>query len=131
MGVEPFLITSTLNAVLGQRLVRRLCPTCRIATAPDSGLLSALDLPGDADGFYTAPGCPSCGGSGFRGRVAVTELLIMSDALVPLILNRSEARAIHAAACADGMISLAADGIAKARAGLTTLGELVRVTSSA
>jgi len=130
MGIEPFLIASSLNAVLAQRLVRRLCSECRtlgpVAAEIRSGLegLIAVD-----DAFYHANGCGACGGSGFRGRVAVLELLVMDEALARLVLTRAEAREIERVAVAAGMRSLLLDGLAKARAGLTTLEEVLRVAS--
>jgi general secretion pathway protein E len=130
MGVEPFLIASSLNAVLAQRLVRRLCPQCRkpgpLAPEIRAGLAGMID---DGDQFYHQQGCDACGGSGFRGRVAVLELLVMDEALARLVLARGEAREIERAAVASGMRSLLRDGLAKARAGLTTVDEILRVAS--
>ncbi|MGI9169271.1 MAG: GspE/PulE family protein [Caulobacteraceae bacterium] len=128
MGVEPFLITSTLNAVLAQRLVRRLCPHCREAFAPTREMLAALD----ADESFThietlwrPVGCEACGRSGFSGRIAVLELLVVDAETERLVLARAEARDIQAAA---GLTTMLEDGLAKARAGLTTLEEVLRVT---
>ncbi len=131
MGVEPFLITSTLNAVLGQRLVRRLCSTCR---EPYS--TAALELGVGAAGqgvhtLYRAHGCDACGGSGFRGRIAILELLVVNEAITRLVMARAEAGEVEAAAIRDGMRSMLADGVAKAAAGLTTLEEVLRVTREA
>jgi general secretion pathway protein E len=128
MGVEPFLITSTLNAVLAQRLVRRLCPQCREPFTPTRGMLAALGAEHHGDSIETLwrpVGCPACGGDGFSGRVAVLELLIVDEAVARLTLARAEARDIQAAANLTTMLD---DGLAKAQAGLTTLEEVLRVT---
>jgi general secretion pathway protein E len=131
MGVEPFLITSTLNAVMAQRLVRRLCEKCRTAEPAAESALSALGLaasPEEPVSFYHARGCAACGHSGFRGRIALFELLTMDDEIARLVLARAEAKEIQRAAIAVGMRTMLADGVAKARNGSTTLEEVLRVT---
>ncbi len=126
MGVEPFLITSTLNAVLAQRLVRRLCPHCREAFAPATGALEALGVsPAGFTRLWRPVGCEACGGAGFKGRVALLELLVTDADIERLILARAEARDIQAAA---GLRTMLEDGLVKAREGLTTLEEVLRVT---
>jgi general secretion pathway protein E len=128
MGVEPFLITSTLNAVLAQRLVRRLCQSCREPFAPTQAMLDALDTDhpiGEIERLYRPVGCPACGHTGFKGRIAVLELLIVDETTERLVLARAEARDIQAAA---GLRTMLEDGLEKARAGLTTLDEVLRVT---
>jgi general secretion pathway protein E len=128
MGVEPFLITSTLNAVLAQRLVRRLCPNCREAFAPTPEMLAALgaDHPLERiEMLYRPVGCEACGGDGFSGRIAVLELLVVDAETERLVLARAEAREIQAAA---GLTTMLDDGLSKAKAGLTTLEEVLRVT---
>jgi general secretion pathway protein E len=132
MGVEPFLITSTLNAVLAQRLVRRLCEACRAPYAP-SGPIEVRGADGEmgavvVERLFRARGCPACGGSGYHGRLAVVELLVMGPAISRLVLERAEARDVAAAAVAGGMKTMVDDGLLKARAGLTTLEEVLRVT---
>jgi general secretion pathway protein E len=131
MGVEPFLITSTLNAVLAQRLVRRLCPHCREEYVPPPEVLRKLSIEGKVDHIdrlYHPKGCPACDGTGFRGRLCVTELLPMNDEIARLVLARSEAREIHKVAVAHGMTTMFGDGLAKAKAGLTTVEEVLRAT---
>lgn len=137
MGVEPYLITSTLNAVLAQRLVRRLCPACRAPTPADPALLDGLGLAAatraaatraGGGGLWRPLGCPACGGAGFRGRLAVTELLPISEAVARLVLDRAEAREIRKVAVAEGMVGMLDDGVRKAAAGLTTLDDVLRVT---
>jgi general secretion pathway protein E len=135
MGIEPFLITSTLHAVLAQRLVRRLCEACSAPYKPsapievraESGEPQRVKI----DRLFHAAGCPACGGTGFRGRVALVELLEMDATLSRLVLDRAEARDLAAAAVAAGMRTMFQDGLAKARAGVTTLEEVLRVTGDA
>jgi general secretion pathway protein E len=126
MGVESFLITSTLNGIVGQRLVRRLCPHCREAYEPTAETLAAIGAaPDRIERLWRAVGCGACSGTGFRGRIAILELLQMDAEIERLILARAEAREIEAAAHLRTMLD---DGVAKAAAGLTTLDEVLRVT---
>ncbi len=132
MGIEPFLITSTLNAVLAQRLVRRLCEECREPYIP-AGPIEVRGENGETrriavKRLYHPKGCAACGGTGFHGRVALSEFLIMDSAIARLVLERAEARDIAAAAEIGSMRSLFDDGLLKAQAGLTTLEEVIRVT---
>jgi general secretion pathway protein E len=129
MGVEPFLITSTLNAVLAQRLVRRLCPACRAPHAASARDLLSVGLETEGEVRLWRPvGCEACGHSGFKGRLAILELLPLSDELARLVLSRAEAREIERAAVGEGMRTMLQDGVMKARAGLTTFDEVLRVT---
>ena len=135
MGIEPFLITSTLKAVLAQRLVRRLCEACRepyepiapIETRGEDGEVRRVEV----ERLYHPRGCPACGGSGFHGRLALVEFLVVDQAIARLVLDRAEARDIAAAAVAGSMRTMFDDGLIKARAGLTTLEEVLRVTGEA
>jgi general secretion pathway protein E len=130
MGVEPFLMTSTLNAVVGQRLVRRLCAQCRRPYHPSAGVMQALGLDriAQADAvLYEPVGCRECN-QGYRGRTAILELLPMTDDIARLVLARAEARAINEAAVAAGMRTMHEDGMRKALAGITTPDEVLRVT---
>jgi general secretion pathway protein E len=130
MGVEPFLITSTLNAILAQRLVRRLCPHCRqpmAADAPEQQLGRVLG----ATRLWRAEGCERCAGAGYAGRVAVAELLTVDESVARLILDRASAQEIETAAVAKGMVTMLRQGVRKVESGLTTLAELLRVTREA
>ena len=130
MQVEPFLLTSTLNAVLAQRLVRRLCSACRISYHPSATQRAALGLPAsDAHDFFKAGGCAKCNHSGFRGRVALIELLVIDDDIGQLILNRADAREIVRTASSGALSTMLNDGINKLYQGLTTLEEVVRVAT--
>jgi general secretion pathway protein E len=131
MGVEPFLITTTLNAVLAQRLVRRLCPHCAEPYEPASALLSSLSARSDApplQRLFRPVGCPACDQSGYRGRIALIELLTMNEEIAGLVLARAEARQLQRAAVSGGMRPMLEDGLIKAADGRTTLEEVLRVT---
>ncbi len=131
MGIEPFLITSTLNAVLAQRLVRRLCPHCREEYVPSEAALRAWSadlMARSLDRLYRPKGCDACDDTGFHGRLAITELLVMNDDIARLVLARAEAREIQRVAVANSMRTMFADGLAKAQAGLTTIEEVLRAT---
>ena len=132
MGVEPFLLSSVLNGVLAQRLVRRLCGVCREPSAIDTEAAIALaqeqDAPTPAQ-LYRGIGCDACGGSGYKGRVALHELLVVTDTIGRMILNRADGREIVAEAMKSGMRSLMADGLTKAAAGQTSLAEVLRVAN--
>jgi general secretion pathway protein E len=129
MGVEPFLLGSVLTAVVAQRLVRRLCANCCEAYEPDRALFANFGVQPFRSDFRRAAGCKHCGGSGFRGRLAITELLVVDDEVARLILKGADTRAIAAAAGAAGMRDLVVDGLMKASAGLTTIEEVLRVAS--
>ena len=132
MGIEPFLINSTLNAVLAQRLARRLCADCAEAFEPPPSLLASFGALAQAierPMFRRAVGCPACKRSGYRGRVAIVELLVITEAVAMLVLNRSDAHDIERAGIDGGMAVLLADGLSKAAAGLTSIEEVLRVVS--
>src|SRR5579859_2386726 len=131
MGVEPYNFVSALNCILAQRLVRVICDNCkRRVSYPDSMLVeSALnpeewrDIP-----MYEGAGCFECGGTGFRGRSAIHELLDLTDRIREMILNRRPTSEIKRAAREDGMTFLRESAVAKMRAGVTTLREINKVT---
>jgi general secretion pathway protein E len=129
MGVPDYLLTSTVNGVVAQRLVRRLCPHCREAEKPAAALLARLGNGGDApEAFYRAKGCERCNGTGYSGRCALLEVLVMDDPLRRLVLQRADAREIEKAAVAGGMRTLYQDGLRKAAEGVTSIEEVLRVT---
>ena len=126
MGVEPYLLSDTLNAVINQRLVRRLCPYCReqYLLTPESkfyGLFERNDVV-----LYRSRGCAVCGGRGYRGRIAVQELLVITDAIRELISANATTGKIQLLAETQGMKTIQQDGIEKALAGVTTLEEIHR-----
>src|SRR5205814_6280072 len=132
MGVEDYLLTSTINAVLAQRLVRRLCESCREPYSPPPELAERLGLggsgaPRDAT-LYRAVGCEACSGTGYRSRTMILELMPMTDALRPLVLRHAEAREIQAEAIGGGMQTMYAQGLKTAVQGITAIEEVIRVT---
>ncbi len=132
LGVEDYLLTSTVNAVLAQRLVRTLCHHCRQAYTPMDELVSHWQLQRFADDrpvtLYQAVGCEHCSNSGYNGRNAIVELLVMTDAIKQLVLKHSDAGEIARVAAQAGMYTMLEDGLRKAMAGETTIEEVRRVT---
>ena len=132
MGVEDYLLASTVNAVLAQRLVRTLCHHCREAYTPLDDVVSRWDLQRYAgDGpvtLYRAVGCEHCGHTGYSGRNAIVELLVMTDQIKQLILKHSDAGEISRVAAEAGMHTMLDDGLRKAVTGKTTIEEVRRVT---
>lgn len=130
MGVAPFLIASTVAGVVAQRLVRRLCPHCRIEAVPDPDTLAMYHaLGGEVSPGMTlweGPGCPKCDGKGTRGRVAVHEVLVTNTRFNRLTMEAAETHILRDAAIANGMIPMIGDGLEKLRAGLTTLDDVQR-----
>ena len=130
MGIEPFLLASSLLGIVAQRLVRALCPHCRERTEPDERQIELLGLqPEESTDCFAAVGCKECGHSGYKGRLAIHEVLLLSPALNRAIKERAGADEILRIARAEGMKTMFEDGLAKVRAGLTDLPELLRVTS--
>ncbi len=131
MGVEPFLITSTLQAVLAQRLVRTICKKCRVAYEPNDAVLAELGLTRDAVGgrpFYYGKGCLECNETGYRGRRGLFELLSVNEAIRELINLRAPAGVIRAKALELGMRTLREDGIRCILDGITTVEEVLKYT---
>ncbi len=130
MGVEPFLIASSVLAMVAQRLVRVVCRECRVPYTPSPGELETLGLsrvePGDT--FYRAAGCPACQGSGYSGRQAIYELLQVNDAVREAVMRNADAGQIKKISLASGMRTLRGDGVLKIRRGITTAEEVMRVT---
>lgn len=132
MGVEGYLVTSTVIGIVAQRLVRQLCPHCRESYEVLPELATELRLPaqdnGTATKLYRAVGCGQCKGSGYKGRTAILELLPMTDDIRSLVLRHAEQRELQAAARVSGMRTMYEDGLDKALAGVTSLEEVLRVT---
>ncbi|HEV3214726.1 MAG TPA: ATPase, T2SS/T4P/T4SS family [Vicinamibacterales bacterium] len=132
IGVEPFVTGSALIGVVAQRLVRRLCMSCRRQYTPESDVLRSLSI-SDSDAgsvpFYKAVGCDQCNHTGYRGRVGIYEVLKVTDKLRRLITQRVTEDALREAAIAGGMLSLGEDGLAKVKSGITTAEELLRVVT--
>lgn len=127
MGIEPFLVASSVTGVLAQRLVRRTCAHCREEYTPDPALLSRYGQSLSGTVFLRGAGCDACDGIGYRGRSAIGELLSVSPKLAALILQRPTTMAIQDLAQEQALRTLAESGLEKVRRGLTTLEELHRI----
>jgi len=133
--VDDFLLTSTIDGVLAQRLVRRLCPECRESYTPPEETKTKYqlnDLAGNAPEplLYRAVGCEHCDHSGYRGRSTISEVLVMSEPLRQAINQRATADDIREIAIREGMVTMHEDGLGKALRGITTLDEIERVTQA-
>ncbi len=133
MGIEPFLISSSVLALMAQRLVRVLCFTCREPIAPDAATLREIGLTPESYAqsngqLFRASGCDACRGTGYRGRTGIYELLPLDDTIRPLIMQSTNAGTIRTAAIQQGMRTLLQDGAHKVLQGITTTEELLRVT---
>ena len=133
MGVEDYLLTSTLLCIVGQRLVRRLCHHCAEPYQPLPELLNTICqraglTPDTSMRLYHPKGCEHCNGSGFRGRIAIVETLPMNDAIRQKMMQKTDAQQLQTTAIEQGMITMYADGCHKALSGQTTFEEILRVT---
>lgn len=140
LGAEPFLVTSALNAVVGQRITRKVCPTCREEYTPEAAVIEDIKhilgdlLPADkpiklykGSGSDAGQPCQMCNATGYIGRIGMFEVFPVSDEMSKLILNRSTMQAIEELAKKEGMITMKQDGYLKALEGITTLEEVLRV----
>ena len=129
LGVAPYLVASTVEAVLAQRLVRRVCEECARETAPDRPMLDAFGArPDELSVIRRGAGCAACRGTGFRGRVGIYELLALDDRIRAELLGRRGAGELRRLAAEQGMRSLRDDGLRLVRAGKTTPEEVLRAT---
>lgn len=129
MGVEPYLLAAAVSGVLSQRLVRRLCEHCKIRYKISEAEKRLLRLPASIDQLYSAVGCPDCLGTGFRGRIGIHEFLVYNQEIKELVLSVQNARDIEQQAIVSGMLTVLEDGLLKVIGGLTTVEEVLRVTS--
>jgi type IV pilus assembly protein PilB len=132
MGMEAYVIASALVGVVAQRLVRRLCVTCRRQYTPEADTLRALNISeGDAAQFvfYRAVGCEECNHTGYRGRIALYEVMRVTEKVRRLVAQRAGEDLVREAAVSGGMITLGEDGLAKVKSGVTTAEELLRVVT--
>ena len=131
MGIEPFLIASSVEAVQAQRLIRTICPHCKTEQKVDRDYLRRVGFP-EADietaQFWHGAGCEECRQQGYQGRKGIYELLLVSENLRPLIMNRAPATTIAQRAIEAGMRTLRTDGWNKVKGGVTTIEEVLRVT---
>jgi general secretion pathway protein E len=130
MGIDDFLLTSTLHLVLGQRLVRRLCMQCRKPFKPSDELLARAGVQARDVIWFEPQGCEHCQGSGFRGRTAIVEALPVTHAIRAAVLQRKDTHTIEQIAIEEGMRTLFQHGVARVASGETTLQEVLRVTST-
>ncbi len=129
MGIEPYLLGAALNMVLAQRLVRRICPKCREQYDPPRTVRRAVERMGfEIETFYRGVGCRGCRNTGFSGRIAIHELLVLDDELRDLVATGPSLGAIRVLARSKGMVTLRYDGFRKVREGITTLEEVLRAS---
>ncbi len=133
LGAETFLLASTITAVMGQRIVRKICDTCKESYIPAAQLVEEIKtnlgpiMPTGEVKLYKGKGCNQCGDSGYIGRVGIFEVLTVTEKIAHLILQRADAETIVKQATAEGMITMKQDGYLKALAGVTTIEEVLRV----
>jgi len=129
MGIEPFLVSSGVDAILAQRLARRLCKDCKVEYSPKKQvLLDAGFTPENVpDKIFKVGGCKKCGNTGYRGRLGVHEVLLLSEEISRLTVEEATAEEIKKVAIAEGMITLRQDGLEKVRMGATSIEEIMRV----
>lgn len=133
MGIEPFLINSSVSCIVAQRLARVLCPNCKEKYELKEDVIARLKLSSIADEphiFFRPRGCRECFNTGYRLRVILAEILTVSPAIKELILHKAQEHKIKQCARSEGMLTLREDGLAKARAGITSLEEVMRVTAA-
>jgi type IV pilus assembly protein PilB len=131
MGVQPFLITATVEAILAQRLVRRICKDCKEEYVPDADTLADLELTSDqvvGKTFFRGRGCDKCSGSGYKGRLGLYELLVMTDELRDLVVRNASTEEIRDLARKAGMVTLRDSGMVNMFEGHTTPDEVIRET---
>jgi type II secretory ATPase GspE/PulE/Tfp pilus assembly ATPase PilB-like protein len=125
MGVEPFLVASSLVGVVAQRLVRVICRYCKEEAAPDPALARRLGVP--AGKYYAGRGCRNCESTGYRGRTVISEVMLMTPPIQKAIMERADTSVIRQLARDEGMDTMLSDGTQKAIQGITTLEEVARV----
>jgi type IV pilus assembly protein PilB len=131
MGVMPFLVASTVNVVISQRLVRKVCDVCRIQRALSIAEIKSLgsiavNLSDDKI-FTVGKGCDKCNGTGYRNRLGIHEVLEINDEVRELIVSRASANLIKQSAIKNGMTTMLQDGLQKAQQGVTTIEEVLRI----
>ncbi|HEX2741864.1 MAG TPA: ATPase, T2SS/T4P/T4SS family, partial [Rubrobacter sp.] len=131
MGVEPFLTASAVDCVIAQRLARKLCERCKRPVEVDEETLGVLGFPFSLFGegvidFHEAVGCDRCGGTGYRGRIGIYEMMVVSGRIKEMILKRVSTDEVSRVAESEGMARLREDGLIKAARGVTTIEEVLR-----
>ena len=131
LGVEPFLLTATIEGIVGQRLVRKICPNCKTTFEPDEGQLKDLRLTLEevkGKKFYYGRGCSRCNGTGYKGRTGMFEIMVFNDEIRELIMNRASTNVLRTAALKAGMRQLRDNGLAIIYDGITTIDEVAKET---
>jgi len=133
MGIEPFLVSSSLECLIAQRLVRVICPSCKFLLDEQRrkaiiGQIGSSDIIKKDMQLYEGRGCPECRFTGYKGRTAIYEMLVMTESIRDMVLKRASAQAIKQKAISEGMHTLRQDGLRKILQGVTTFAEVVRVT---
>jgi len=127
MGIEPFLISSALTSIQAQRLARRLCERCKQPKIPPLELIEEFKIKDGSNPLYFPKGCSSCNNTGYKGRVGIYEVMLMSERIRQLAVERASSEEIKRVAKAEGMKTLFEDGVGKVELGLTSLEEIMRV----
>jgi type IV pilus assembly protein PilB len=130
MGVEPFLVASAVDCVVAQRLARRLCEACKKPVVVEGHIVRehGFDVHDQVLHVFEAGGCARCGGTGYKGRVGLYEVMTVSDEIRELTVERASSEEIRKVAVAQGMRPLRADGFEKVKNGITSIAEVARVT---
>jgi type IV pilus assembly protein PilB len=133
MGVEPFLVASSINLIIAQRLARRVCKDCkeRVKVSPETLVdigISAAEAPHVK--VFQGRGCPTCSGTGYKGRIALYEIMVMKDELREFVLNGASTAELKKEAARLGMTTLRGSGLKRLKEGTTTIEEVLRVTSA-
>jgi type IV pilus assembly protein PilB len=132
IGVEPYLISAALNAILAQRLVRKICPGCKEPFAPSADMREFLELQGlAADSTFKGKGCDRCRKTGYAGRLGIYELMVMDDALRDIVTRNPDVNQLRKLCREKGLVTLRQDGFDKVLKGMTTVDEILRVTENA
>jgi type II secretory ATPase GspE/PulE/Tfp pilus assembly ATPase PilB-like protein len=133
MGAEPFLVASAVNAIIGQRILRKICSHCRVAFTPAPEVVDSFKntlgamMPTKGVQMYKGNGCAECANTGYQGRTGIYEALVVTEKLSRLVLERASSSEIEKQSIADGMITMKQDGYLKVLEGITTLEEVLRV----
>ncbi len=130
MGVEPFLVASSIGGVLAQRLVRRICSACKVEYEASEALLKTMEMEGEKVKLYKGEGCRACSNTGYKGCAGIYEILTMNEEIRALVTANASADEIRRAGIKAGMKTLRQDGIRKALEGITTIEEVMRVTAA-
>jgi type IV pilus assembly protein PilB len=131
IGVEPYLVAASLQAVLAQRLVRKICTRCKESYEPPVNIRHAVErLAGAVETFYKGAGCPKCRSSGYSGRIGIYELLVPDEVMRDRISSAPSITELRELAVKSGMLTLRADGMDKVKAGITTVDEIFRATAA-